>query len=60
MNKEDRIKFLQHKMNEFELCGAVLIYSRDILYYTGTAQPSYLVICLMIIFYLSGVVLTSL
>ena len=44
MNKEDRIKFLQHKMNEFELCGAVLIYSRDILYYTGTAQPSYLVI----------------
>ena len=26
------------------MCSALLCYSRDILYYTGTAQPSYLVV----------------
>ena len=44
MNRENRIKILQNKMGELELCGALLFYSRDILYYTGTAQPSYLVV----------------
>ena len=44
MNREDRIKILQNKIGELELCGALLCYSRDILYYTGTAQPSYLVV----------------
>lgn len=44
MEREDRIKFLQGKIQEQELCGALLFYSRDIFYYTGTAQPSYLVI----------------
>ncbi|MGD1153486.1 MAG: Xaa-Pro peptidase family protein [Syntrophales bacterium] len=44
MNREDRIKILQSKIGELGLCGALLYYSRDILYYTGTAQPSYLVV----------------
>ena len=44
MSGEDRIKILQGKMGEHGLSGALLIYSRDILYYTGTAQPSYLII----------------
>jgi hypothetical protein len=44
MNRENRIKILQNKMGELELCGVLLFYSRDILYYTGTAQPSYLVV----------------
>ncbi|MGD9031869.1 MAG: Xaa-Pro peptidase family protein [Desulfobacteraceae bacterium] len=41
---EDRLKILQDKIQELELCGALLFYSRDVLYYTGTAQPSYLVV----------------
>ena len=41
---QDRIKILQDKIKEKELSAALLFYSRDILYYTGTAQPSYLVI----------------
>ncbi len=44
MNREDRIKILQNRIGELELCGALLCYSRDILYYTGTAQPSYLLV----------------
>lgn len=44
MEHKDRIKFLQDKIQEQELCGALLFYSRDIFYYTGTAQPSYLVV----------------
>ena len=44
MAPEDRIKILQDKVKELELSGALLFYSRDILYYTGTAQPSYLVV----------------
>ncbi len=44
MAQEDRIKILQDKVKELELSGALLFYSRDILYYTGTAQPSYLVV----------------
>ena len=41
---QDRIKILQDKIQEEELFAALLFYSRDILYYTGTAQPSYLVV----------------
>ena len=41
---QDRIKIFQYKMQEEELFAALLFYSRDILYYTGTAQPSYLIV----------------
>jgi len=41
---ENRIRILQDKMLEGELSAAVLFYSRDVLYYTGTARPSYLVV----------------
>ena len=44
MEKTYRIKVLQDKIQKEELCGALLFYSRDIFYYTGTAQPSYLVV----------------
>jgi len=39
-----RIKQLQEVLRERRLAGALLFYSRDILYYTGTAQPAYLVV----------------
>jgi Xaa-Pro dipeptidase len=39
-----RIKHLQGVLRELGLAGAVLFYSRDIYYYTGTAQPAYLVV----------------
>ncbi len=41
---EKRIKNLQDRIKELALSAAVLFYSRDVFYYTGTAQPSYLVI----------------
>jgi len=44
LNFENRIKTLQDKIQEEELFAALLFYSRDVLYYTGTAQPSYLVV----------------
>jgi Xaa-Pro dipeptidase len=44
MHYEERIAHLQEILRERGLCGAMLFYSRDILYYTGTAQPAYLVI----------------
>ena len=44
MNQENRIATLQKRMREHGLDGVLLFYSRDILYYTGTAQPLYLVI----------------
>jgi len=44
MYSEDRIKYLQRIMGEQNLDCVMLLYSRDILYYTGTAQPSYLVV----------------
>jgi Xaa-Pro aminopeptidase len=44
MKWEDRINHLQKKLEEQDLAGALIFYSRDVLYYTGTAQPSYLVI----------------
>ena len=44
MAHRERIKSLQEKIREQGLGAAVLFYSRDIFYYTGTAQPSYLVV----------------
>lgn len=44
MHIENRIRILQNKMLAGELSAAVLFYSRDVLYYTGTARPSYLVV----------------
>lgn len=41
---QDRIRILQDKIREEDLSAALLFYSRDILYYTGTAQPSYLLV----------------
>ncbi len=41
---EKRIETLQTILKENNLDGALLIYSRDIFYYTGTAQPAYLVV----------------
>jgi Xaa-Pro dipeptidase len=39
-----RISMLQQRLAERGVAAALLIYSRDVLYYTGTAQPSCLVV----------------
>lgn len=44
MGHEDRLKILQDTIQELGLSAALFFYSRDVLYYTGTAQPSYLVV----------------
>lgn len=44
MEKQDRIEQLQRRIKDEELGCVLLFYSRDIFYYTGTAQPSYLLI----------------
>lgn len=44
MARNERIKRLQAALAQQELTGAVLFYSRDVLYFTGTAQPSYLAV----------------
>ncbi len=44
MGRKDRIGVLQRRIAERGFAGALLFYSRDILYYTGTAQPSYLAV----------------
>jgi Xaa-Pro dipeptidase len=44
MDPHDRIGVLQSAIVEDRLVGAVLSYSRDLLYYTGTAQPACLVV----------------
>lgn len=44
MASSERIGLLQEKLKEQQLGGALLLYSRDVFYYTGTAQPSYLVV----------------
>jgi Xaa-Pro aminopeptidase len=44
MQTQDRIKTLQDKLVDNNLACALLVYSRNILYYTGTAQPSYLLV----------------
>ncbi len=40
----NRIRSLQDKIREKGLAGAILFYSRDVYYYSGTAQPAYLVV----------------
>lgn len=40
----DRLFFLQHEVRRLGLDAAILFHSRDIFYYAGTAQPSYLVV----------------
>lgn len=42
MPNTDRINSLQAMLEKKELSCALLFYSRDVFYYTGTAQPSYL------------------
>jgi Xaa-Pro dipeptidase len=44
MKPQDRISMLQEKIVSQDLAGVLLSYSRNIFYYTGTAQPSYLVV----------------
>ena len=44
MDHEARIRILQNAVRSNQLDGALLVYSRNILYYTGTAQPSYLAV----------------
>lgn len=40
----DRIIQAQGKISELGLAGAVVFHSRDLLYYTGTAQPAWLIL----------------
>jgi Xaa-Pro aminopeptidase len=44
MEQVKKIEALQRQLVDRELGGALIGYSRNILYYTGTAQPSYLVV----------------
>lgn len=44
MGKQDRIEQLQRRIKDEGLGCVLLFYSRDIFYYTGTAQPSYLLV----------------
>jgi Xaa-Pro aminopeptidase len=41
---DKRIKVLQQRLLDGGIDAALLVYSRDVLYYTGTAQPSCLVV----------------
>ncbi len=41
---EHRIRALQQRLSAEGIDAALLVYSRDVLYYTGTAQPSCLVV----------------
>ncbi|HYA40782.1 MAG TPA: Xaa-Pro peptidase family protein [Syntrophobacteraceae bacterium] len=45
MSKSERLRFLQQTLRNAGLEGAILFHSRDVFYYTNTAQPSYLVVC---------------
>lgn len=44
MTHQDRIYHLQQIIRDRRLSGAILFYSRDTYYYSGTAQPAYLVV----------------
>ncbi len=44
MDRQNRIRQLQRRIKDEGLGCALLFYSRDIFYYTGTAQPSYLLV----------------
>ena len=41
---KERIKVLQKRLLDGGIDAALLVYSRDVLYYTGTAQPSCLLV----------------
>lgn len=43
-SKTNRLKYFQKRLLELEIDTAVLVLSRDIFYYTGTAQPCILVV----------------
>lgn len=43
-DKSTRLRELQKKLFELEFDAAILIHSRDVFYYTGTAQPCILVV----------------
>lgn len=44
MEQKQRIRLLQERIRQEKLSGALLFYSRDVFYYTGTAQPCYLAV----------------
>lgn len=44
MKMRKRMEVLQNRIREQRLDGALLAYSRNIFYYTGTAQPSWLAV----------------
>ncbi|HRT62463.1 MAG TPA: Xaa-Pro peptidase family protein [Syntrophales bacterium] len=44
MRRQERIRILQKNLKETGFSGALLFYSRDIYYYTGTAQPACLLV----------------
>lgn len=44
MPKTARIRHFQGVLQNERLAGAILFHSRDVFYYTNTAQPSYLII----------------
>ena len=44
MTQQGRIHHLQQIVRDRRLSGAILFYSRDTYYYSGTAQPAYLVV----------------
>ena len=44
MNYMERIPALQDAIRDRGWTGIILFYSRDVFYYAGTAQPSFLVV----------------
>lgn len=40
----NRIVQAQHRLQTDDMAGCILFYSRDVFYYTGTAQPAWLVL----------------
>ncbi len=44
MKLRQRIDNLQESLKQSGLSGAILFHSRDIFYYTGTAQPAFLIV----------------
>ncbi len=44
MSRTERIKKLQRRVVEADIDAALIFYSRELLYYTGTAQPSVLLV----------------
>ena len=44
LRKSNRIKVLQKRLSDRQIDAAILIFSRDMFYYTGTAQPCLLLV----------------